>query len=351
LHSNKKHLFTELYDKVISVESGCSGCGACILICPEGRLIFKDHLPEQVSGDKNVCPENENGKCGLCTMVCPRLNQEYTSGNPGGLPIGKYTDILAARTTDQAFKEIAQDGGIVSSILKWGLVSEQWSSVIGYTRDETWHVQPLVVTDGHDVQKACGSKYTFTSIIDGLKRLHESGLSSKPFTVVGLPCHIVALRKLRKLNSKYVKGLELCIGLFCSKAFTYEGLIENKLINEMKIPITSVQKMDIRKGLFTVEMDSGKTYQIPVKELQNYSHSGCSSCYDFSAERADISVGGLGIGDWTIAVIRTAAGEQVLDAVRSSGLIEITSAEKFPKALGLLEKLSLWKHKQAVTIK
>jgi len=350
LKSNKKPLFSELYDRVISVESGCSGCGACVLICPKNRLAFKDYLPEQVSGDKDVCPENKNGKCGLCAVVCPRLNQEYASGNPEGLPIGKYTNILAAQTTDPAFKEKAQDGGIVSSILKWGLVSEKWLSVLGYTRDETWHIQPLVVTDSSDVLITCGSKYTFTSIIEGLKRLHESGLSSKPFAVVGLPCHIAALRKLRKLKSKYVRGLELCIGLFCSKAFTYEGLIENKLINEMKISIASVHKMDIRKGQFTVEMDSGEIYQIPVKELQNYSHSGCSSCYDFSAELADISVGGLGIGDWTIAVVRTEAGEQVMNAVRLSGLIETTSAEKFPTALGLLEKLSLWKHKQAANI-
>jgi len=281
-------------------------------------------------------------------MVCPRLNQKYTSSNSAGLPIGKYADILAARTTDQVFKEKAQDGGIVSSILKWGLVSGKWLSFLGYTRDETWHVQPLVVTDSKDVIKTCGSKYTFTSIIGGLKRLYESGFSSKPFAIVGLPCHIAALRKLRELKSKYVKGLGLCIGLFCSKAFSYEGLIENKLINEMKIPIASVRKMDIRKGLFTLEMDSGNIYQIPVKELQNYNHSGCSSCCDFSAELADISVGGLGIGDWTIAVIRTEVGEQVMDAVRSSSLIETTSAEKFSKAIALLKKLSLWKHKQTV---
>ncbi len=280
-------------------------------------------------------------------MVCPRLDSGYASGNPEQEVIGKYIAILAARTTDQVLKEKAQDGGVVSGILKWGLMSEKWSSFVGYARDESWHIQPLVVVESNDVVKTCGSKYTYISIIDGLTRLHESGFFSKPFAVVGLPCHIAALRKLTELKSKYVKGLELCIGLFCSKAFNYEGLIENKFIKEMEIPIASVHKMDIRKGLFTIEMDSGKIHQIPVKELQDYSHSGCSSCCDFSAEYADISVGGLGIGDWTIAVIRTRVGEEVMGAVLSSGLIETTGARKFPKALRLLEKLSSWKHEQA----
>jgi len=43
--------------------------------------------------------------------------------------------------------------------------------------------------------------------------------------------------------------LILCVGLFCSKAFSYEGLIEKKLMKEMEIPITYVKKMDIKKGL------------------------------------------------------------------------------------------------------
>ena len=281
-------------------------------------------------------------------MVCPRLNGEYTPHTSKEDAIGSYRSMVAGRATDQTLREKGQDGGLVSSILKWGLLSERWSSFVGYTHDEKWQVLPLVVTQSNEVTETCGSKYTYISIVEGLSRLYESGLAKRPFAIVGLPCHIDAIRKLEELKSKYVKGLVLCIGLFCSKAFSYKGLIENKLIGEMGIPITDVKKMDIRKGSFTVEMDSGRCYQIPVKELKDYSHSGCSACDDFSAVHADISVGGLGIGEWTIAVTRTKIGEEVMSAARSDGLIETCSAENFPKALELLEKLSSWKHQQAV---
>lgn len=310
--------------------------------------MFNNFRPEQVSGDKGVCPVNTDGRCGLCALVCPRLNREYTSCNSEEEVIGNYTTILAARTTDQVLREKGQDGGLVSSILKWGLVSKKWSSFVGYTHDENWQIFPLVATESSEVIETCGSKYTYTSIIDGLSRLYHSGLASKPFAIVGLPCHIAAIRKLKELNSKYLKGLKLCVGLFCSKAFSYEGLIEKKLIKELEIPITDVKKMDIKKGLFTIEMNSGAIYQVPIKELQNYSHSGCSSCCDFSAELADISVGGLGLSGWTIALIRTEIGEEVIKAVESYGLIETSSAENFSKALRLLERLSSRKREQAV---
>lgn len=348
METNKKPLFSDLYDNVISSKSICTSCGACILICPRNRLVIKNSLPEQISGDKNVCPVNIDRRCGLCAMVCPQFNRKHTAWNMEEDVIGKYTKIVAGRSTDQTLREKGQDSGLVSSILKWGLVSKKWLSFVGYTRDENWHVLPLVVTKSDEVIKTCGSKYTHISILDGLSRLRTLGLSSKPFAIVGLPCHIAAVRKLKELNSKYLKGLILCIGLFCSKAFTYEGLIRNKLMEEMEIQITDVEKMDIKKGVFTIEMNSGKIYQIPIKELQNYSHSGCSSCCDFSSEQADISVGGLGIGEWVIALIRTHAGEEVLKAVRSYGLIETSSAGNFSKALSLLERLSLRKRQQAV---
>jgi coenzyme F420 hydrogenase subunit beta len=347
LEKNKKPSFSELYYKVISSGDLCSGCGACVLICPENRLTFKNLQPEQVSGNKDVCPVNIEGRCGLCAMVCPVLNWNNLSFINEKNAIGRYSLIFAGRATDPAIIERAQDGGLVSSIFKWGLISKRWSSFVGYTRDEEWRVLPLVVTEIKDLIKTCGSKYTYISIIEGLSQLHISGYSSRPFAIVGLPCHIAAIRKLQELKSRYVKGLSLCIGLFCSKAFSYKGLIMDKIVKEMEIPIVDVKKMDIKKGLFTIEMDSGQTYKIPVKELQNYSHSGCSACTDFSAEGADISVGGLGIDGWTIAVTRTEAGEKIVEAARSSGLIEICSADNFPDALHSLEKQAIRKHEQA----
>jgi coenzyme F420 hydrogenase subunit beta len=347
MQAKQSALFSELYRKVISSASVCTGCGACVLICPKDRLIFNDGRPQQISGDKSICPENTEGRCGLCAKVCPRLNGERGVGEPEKNPIGKYTTAVAARTTDKVLADLCQDGGLVSSIFKWGLLSEKWSSFIGYTRDENWRISPLIVTNSNEVKNTCGTKYTYASIVEGLSELHRSGLASSPFAIVGLPCHIAAIRKLQEMKSKYLKGLVLCIGLFCTKAFSYEGLINDKLVNEMGLIMRDVNKMDIRKGSLHIALSSGESHQIPVKELGDYGHPGCSCCDDFSAELADISVGGLGVPDRTIALIRTEAGAEAMKAAESYGLIETGGIEEYQKAWSLLEKLSLRKREQA----
>ena len=275
-------------------------------------------------------------------MVCPRLHAAEPAGRSGDEP-----EIVAARTTDPELARHGQDGGLVSSIARWGLESNRWSSFLGRTRDETWRPLPLLIRESKDVPRAAGSKYTHTSIDGGLRELHRQGRASEPFATVGLPCHIAALRRLQGMHSKYVKGMTLCIGLFCSKAFSYRRLVETKIVGELQIPIQDVCRMDIRKGSFAVVMRSGAVHRIPLKDLGDCGHSGCASCTDFAADLADISVGGLGTDGWTIALIRTDEGRDVMQAVEACGLIETCGRERFPDALRLLDKLASRKRKQA----
>jgi coenzyme F420 hydrogenase subunit beta len=341
-------LFSELYAKVISSQHICSGCGACVLLCPKNRLVLRDFRPEQISGGRNTCPINEDGRCGLCALVCPRLEEEHKTQAAPAEGFGAYREMIAARCTNPTLREQAQDGGLVSGLCDWGITSGAWSSFLGYARDESWNVVPSIVTKGGEVKKISGSKYTYASINEGLAQLHEAGHASTPFAMVGLPCHIDALRKLEEMRSKYVRGLQLAVGLLCTKAFTYQDLIIGRLANDMHITIADVEKMDIRKGVFSVRMRSGKEHRIPVKELQTCGHSGCPACSDFSAELADVSVGGLGVEGWTIAVIRTESGLEAMHAAKRSGFIETRSAEDFPQALSLLQKLTTWKRQNAV---
>ncbi len=336
--------FTDLYANVISAESVCIGCGACVLICPYNRLIYKDGKPEQSSGEKGVCPVNEEGKCGLCAEVCPQLP---LVSKPVITDKEEHTRITSGRSTDPFFRKKGQDGGFVSGLAAWGLTAGRWRFFLGYTRDEEWQVLPFAAETREDVARTCGSKYTYASLIGGLETIRKKGEGTSPFAVVGLPCQIAAVRNLQRKNSKFTKNLQLCIGLFCSKAFSYSGLIKEKIETQLRIPVTKIEKMDIRKGRFTVELKDGTAREIPIKELTPYGHSGCGHCTDFAAEQADISVGGLGIGEWTLAITRTAAGDEVLEAARAAGDVETAPAEDFPKALELLGKMSDRKRRQA----
>ena len=260
----KKHLFTKLYENVILKDSMCAGCGACVLICPYNRLELVHGIPEQISGEKSVCSISEEGKCGLCAQVCPRFSKDLQSLD--------YIKMAAGRSTDAEFQEHGQDSGLVSSIAAWGLKTGLWKRVLAYSRDSQWRALPFIATDREGILQAAGSKYTYISLVEGLKEIHTQGKEAGPFAIVGLPCHIAGIRKLQEINSKYVRNLALCIGLFCTKAFTYEGLVKEKLIKEMNLSIEDVEKMDIRKGKFTVELKCGNVQEIPIKELGAYSH-------------------------------------------------------------------------------
>jgi coenzyme F420 hydrogenase subunit beta len=70
-------------------------------------------------------------------------------------------------------------------------------------------------------------------------------------------------------------------------------------------------------------------------------------CTDFSAELADISTGGLGLGGWTLTIIRTETGRELFEAAVKAGLIKTRPADEEKRALSLLVKLSKKKRKNS----
>jgi coenzyme F420 hydrogenase subunit beta len=143
---------------------------------------------------------------------------------------------------------------------------------------------------------------------------------------------------------KYAKALGFMIGLFCSECFTYEGLVERLISGELGIDPRDVRKINI-KGKILITTRSGDVKAVPLKRVKKYACSGCSSCPDFSAELADISVGGIGLNAWNIAVIRTDKGEDLLRRVESEGLIRTKPVEEERHVLDMLVKFSARKRR------
>ena len=65
-------------------------------------------------------------------------------------------------------------------------------------------------------------------------------------------------------------------------------------------------------------------------------------CPDFSAEHADISTGGIGeSNDWTLCVVRTPLGEEVMNRMIASGVVVARPAQDDATAMKLLKTLSI----------
>ena len=64
-------------------------------------------------------------------------------------------------------------------------------------------------------------------------------------------------------------------------------------------------------------------------------------CPDFAAEHADISTGGIGkYNDWTLTIIRTDLGREIIGKMLDAGVIEARPGDDDPDAIDLMHKLS-----------
>src|SRR4030095_6631078 len=117
--------------------------------------------------------------------------------------------------------------------------------------------------------------------------------------------------------NKYARRIEITLGLLCSKSFGYDGL-RRVVTEDYGVPLEDVAKVNI-KGRFQLwRRSTGELVEIPLKQLAQATREGCKLCPDFAAEHADIATGGLGQRDgWTLAVVRTARGEEWLPPARA----------------------------------
>ena len=252
---------------------------------------------------------------------------------------GIYRRILIAQTTDEKVRKVCQDGGVVTTLLIHALNNGMIDGAVasGVSEVEPLRPVPRLASNLNDLLECAGTRYTYSPNMLALKE----GLQQKKrnLAFVGTPCQINAIRKMQMIPlRKYSDSVKVLIGLFCSESFTYEGFVKKCIQEELEINPQDIEKINI-KGKILVETRSGETRPIPLKRAKKYV-SNCAACADFSAELADISVGGLGLEGWTLTIIRTERGEELFQTADSAGLFKTRSIEDERSILNLLAKIS-----------
>jgi coenzyme F420 hydrogenase subunit beta len=347
-----RELKREVVDKGL-----CTGCAACVMACPKDVLGYTDeYLPEQIGEGvaHDQCAFGDKG-CDICTRACPRFRgweadiDEALFGRPrtDDEVFGQYRSVLLCRTTDHGIAEVGQDGGLVASLLVWGLENERidgalTAQVVNDVRGP-FDAGPRLVKSREDVLLTAGSSYTYSPNPLAMQDAQAAGLAK--VALVGMSCQASITGALDAYGvNKYKNKIGLTVGLMCSKTFTYEG--QKIVLQEHDIDIADVIRANI-KGVFQVWTRDGRYREIPLKEFHPYTRPGCKLCPDFSAQHADISTGGIGSNDgWTLTVVRTARGEEWMRGVIDQGWIEARPGEEDPVAMNLLRKLSKMSRKR-----
>ena len=348
----EKPQWRELFSEVVT--SGlCTGCAACVVACPHPVLEYETangvyrpwHL--DIDGGPDDCTHGQKG-CTMCTRACPRFRnwesevdtqlfaRERTDDEVWGVG-----DVLLARSSDPSIVEIGQDGGFVSALLIYALEHDVIDAALvsGLEGDgSTWRAEARVARTRADVLATAQSRYTYSANLLGYASAVDAG--AERIAVVGMGCMasapgIMASRRVGKI----ARRLSLTIGLLCSKTFD-DAIFEELFEARYGIVRADIEKMNI-KGVFQIWTRDGVLHEIALKEAQPFTREGCKHCPDFAAEHADISTGGIGaFGDWTLVIVRTDKGRDLMSAMHESGVIETRSADDDPGAVALLHRLA-----------
>ncbi|MGO9196476.1 MAG: Coenzyme F420 hydrogenase/dehydrogenase, beta subunit C-terminal domain [Acidimicrobiales bacterium] len=343
------HLFREV------VTSGlCTGCAACIVACPYDVLEYDDgggrYKPFHVEADGGLedCTHGEKG-CTLCTRACPRFRDWepeidtflFGRDRTDEEVFGVSEEVVLARASDPVVNQAGQDGGLVSAMLIWALENGVIdAALVSYLEGDgtSWKAIPGVARTREEVLAAAGSRYTYSA--NTLAYAEATADGAERLALVGMSCQasappVMMARRAGKVARRFV----LTVGLLCSKTFD-DAIFPELFEARYGLHREDMAKMNI-KGVFQIWMRDGSYHEVPLKEAHAWTREGCKMCPDFAAEHADISTGGIGaFGDWTITIVRTPRGKEIMDRLLADGVIEVRPSSDDPAALELLHKLS-----------
>ena len=349
----EKPHWAELFTEVVT--SGlCTGCAGCIVACPYDVLSYDDtgestsRSTSMPTAGPRAAPTGSRGApCARC--ACPRFRlwepeidthlfgRERTANEVAGVS----QDILLIRATDPEILELGQDGGLVSALLIWALEHDMIDAALVSNLEgdgSTWKAVPGLATTRAEVLAAAGSRYTYSANPLAYPLAIEAG--AERIALVGMGCQASAapVMKARKAG-KIARRLSLTIGLMCSKTFD-DAIFPELFEARYGIARADIAKMNI-KGVFQVWTRDGGYHEIPLKEAHAWTREGCKSCPDFAAEHADISTGGIGaFNDWTLTMVRTDTGRELLEGMIAGGAIETRPGDDDPGAIALLQRLA-----------
>lgn len=327
------------------IEPGlCTLCGTCVGVCPtKGIAInFEQEEPELIGNCST---------CGLCYEICPGKEiplpdlDRMLFGRERSLVENKKFGIakmyLKGYATDSAVRNAGASGGVVSALLICALEQNiiDGALVVAMSKREPWKAEPRIVTKASEIVEAAKSKYVMVPVNSVLSEAIESGFHR--LGMVGCPCHIHALRKMKlyRKPKNTLSNIEVVLGLFCGVNYSFRAT-EHILKEWIGIPLNHVNRLEYRGGPqshdLCITTTENKTIRIPWIQyrpfMTAFQRDRCMMCYDWAAELSDLSIGDMfsfqmvslnKIPNWSSIIVRTKKGEKLINEASRSEYVKI----------------------------
>jgi coenzyme F420 hydrogenase subunit beta len=349
--SKTKTKSQEFLKKHVLDEGLCTGCGACVNLCPY-QVIYHDRTVQLHKCDL------EEGKC--CSF-CPRVATDLAVlrgllFEPDDLTpeIGAVKGYYFTQAVDPALRAAAQHGATVTVLMELALTEGVIDSAIVSIRNQDFMQNGAIVKDKTEIRKNAGSKFTVSPTVAAFNQMvtQEAG----NIGVVATPCQVLALAKMRlnktNENENKIRQLKLVVGLYCGWTLSAEKY--TKLLQEKNIAPESITKMDIPAGKNVLELYTSSGIKVlPIDEVRACVRESCQYCMDSTAEYADVSVGSARFAgsldemrQWNQLIVRTTRGKELVDLAVKRGVLKIREAPV--ESLKELKEAAIKKKKDAL---
>ena len=327
----------------------CTLCGACEAACPTGALQVEAERLNRLhdcSKDLDLCP--------ICYEICPHSESlilrtlKFVSDAPcRNEALGYYRKIVLAQAVDPKLREQSRGGAVVTSLLTYGVQNKIFDSAIVSQAEAENPAKPKasVATVPDDILSAVGSKF-FPSTVAKAYGSAVYGYGKTKIAFVGVPCHVLALRKMEAWHHKISGSLAITLGLFCFGTFSLSPLLEH-ITKTYNIQPSEIKQMRL-SSKFEVQT-ANDVIRIPMSEIEDHILPSCRTCTDFTAELADISIGSAyPLPDWSTVIIRTKAGEDFFYDAVENGVINTWVIEQEPNVFERVVRAAMQKRTAAL---
>lgn len=276
----------------IREKSQCTGCGACVSICPMSCISFSS------DGEGFEYPQADSRciDCGQCRDVCPALNHDAT-----GMPSFEQF-CVAGRHVDDSVWERSSSGGAFTAICQ--SYCKDGDGIFGARFDGTSVVHDCVCSPDK-IGAFLRSKYVQSSLGGSYNKARDMLERGRKVLFSGTPCQVAGLRGF--LNRPYDDLI--CIDLICHGVGSpevfqrYVSCLETRYASKV-VSFTFRNKQE-RRGRFLqyivkVHFENGKCIE-DESDLYNtgfiqclFLRPSCGECAYASLDR----VGDITIGDF-----------------------------------------------------